>query len=628
MTRDFQQQWFPGGDAYDPVDAPGISVHDGGHVFANTAPFPLGDRKGLARGERQQWIFDSEGARSLDNGAAGFINEFRGTNPLTPERMDEIRRHIRKEDFASSDATPYKDIREKFWNREMERDPVGAMGRRSDPGKQPLRAIDWREKSLVEINSPRNLYDPPIGIYEASELARRGKEYYGQISSESRRLFGEPTLRDLKMTESIPFIDGRNMSVNPAALRIHRNPDKIQIRGGYDLPGALPFGDIMQFVEKPKHPAIDMGLYLDKASKEIKKKVIAKQGGWNAVISNPPLGRRQIAELEADLLKHGDHVADAYGFGPGGGPLVANMRDFGFQVDPAAMQLQGLKQWRQQASIGDKDTMLRLPRSSEAAEIGATLREVERVRGAVNQGFRAGATALGGLPLLDPEFHDAIDQRDGARAAAVTAKNLAISAGAEVAAGFGAGVLQRTAPRVAAQALSVLGAAAGSTNAVGMATLAPGSAPVPTQVGRYGGAPVYHRSQDDSYVGTDANGKPVHLGRAKLGGKDVFVPWGSAAGTKVGPAVVGKPWWDLSGRESSAQRVTREAFPEARSVPASTPNGVARLTKPTKRGTGMEGVMRQVPALGLLNPARVRDAARAWNPRRGEFGVSELLFGR
>ena len=79
--------------------------------------------------------------------------------------------------------------------------------------------------------------------------------------------------------------------------------------------------------------------------------------------------------------------------------------------------------------------------------------------------------------------------------------------------------------------------------AIATATLAPGSSPQPQAVGSYKGSTVFQNPQGALVAAP--GGKPVRLGQAVKGGKQTFVPWGSVAGTKVGPRVVGRPWWDL-----------------------------------------------------------------------------------
>ena len=78
---------------------------------------------------------------------------------------------------------------------------------------------------------------------------------------------------------------------------------------------------------------------------------------------------------------------------------------------------------------------------------------------------------------------------------------------------------------------------------IATATLAPGSSPQPRAVGTYQGSTVF-RNPQGAFVAAPG-GKPIRLGQATQGGKPTFVPWGSVAGTKVGPRTVGRPWWDV-----------------------------------------------------------------------------------
>ena len=78
---------------------------------------------------------------------------------------------------------------------------------------------------------------------------------------------------------------------------------------------------------------------------------------------------------------------------------------------------------------------------------------------------------------------------------------------------------------------------------IATATLAPGSSPQPQAVGTYQGSTVFRNPQGNLVAAP--GGKPIRLGQATQGGKPTFVPWGSVAGTKVGPRTVGRPWWDV-----------------------------------------------------------------------------------
>lgn len=80
-------------------------------------------------------------------------------------------------------------------------------------------------------------------------------------------------------------------------------------------------------------------------------------------------------------------------------------------------------------------------------------------------------------------------------------------------------------------------------SSIGIATLAPGSSPQPEAVGTFKGSTVFRNPQGNLVAAPQ--GKPIRLGQATQGGKPTFVPWGSVAGTRVGPRIVGRPWWDV-----------------------------------------------------------------------------------
>lgn len=132
---------------------------------------------------------------------------------------------------------------------------------------------------------------------------------------------------------------------------------------------------------------------------------------------------------------------------------------------------------RLQEAIGTRNYLIGRNILDGRGSLGAPVRAAKGV-GAVGTGFRAAGNALSALPLMDPEFQEAFDKRQGKRAAALTARDAGIQAVGQYGTAAAAGALQRSAPAAASRVLPAVAAAGNVAGGLTWATLAPGSAPV------------------------------------------------------------------------------------------------------------------------------------------------------
>ena len=149
----------------------------------------------------------------------------------------------------------------------------------------------------------------------------------------------------------------------------------------------------------------------------------------------------------------------------------------------------------------------------------------------------------GSVPLFDPGFRAAVERGNVSEAARRVGIEYAAGTALAPVVSTGVNALARTTPAAARAVTGALGVAR-TANPIAVVSQLGGDAPQPRAVGTYRGATVY-RNPQGALVAAPIGGKPMRLGQATLGGKPTFVPWGSVAGTRVGPRKVGRPWWDV-----------------------------------------------------------------------------------
>jgi len=153
--------------------------------------------------------------------------------------------------------------------------------------------------------------------------------------------------------------------------------------------------------------------------------------------------------------------------------------------------------------------------------------------------LRSGAFIAGAA--YSPEVLNDLEQKNYAGALFKTGSSLATGALADVGTRALVSKAAQTGLTAPARALAAVSPVAAP---VSVSLMLGGASPQPRAVGTYRGATVY-RNPQGAFVAAPIGGKPMRLGQAIQNNKPTFVPWGSVAGTKVGPRTVGRPWWDV-----------------------------------------------------------------------------------
>jgi hypothetical protein len=132
---------------------------------------------------------------------------------------------------------------------------------------------------------------------------------------------------------------------------------------------------------------------------------------------------------------------------------------------------------RLQEAMGTRNYLIGRNILEGRGSLGTPVRAAKGV-GAVGTGFRAAGSALSALPLMDPEFQEAFDRRQGGRAASLAARDAGIQVVSQYGTAAAAGALQKSAPAAASRILPAVSMAGNVAGGLTWATLAPGSAPV------------------------------------------------------------------------------------------------------------------------------------------------------
>jgi len=395
LQKEFVQRYFSGGEGFDVQP---ITLHDAAHQFANIQP--------SRRGELQQQIVDVYGVQNLHKrGMTGFVNAampdfLSGKNPedINPYLFDQP---ITIPDEVSEGLANLSEY--------LERESYG-------PGEYPSRP-----------NDPGKFLVPKITEKEIQELAKRGKEFYSQIGNEARKKINANQIFVPPGNVVFPFItdaeSGQQVKIlaSPEAAAIHKNPEKIQIKGGYDKPNALPYGPITQFM-------------------------------------NPPLELRGLEKPDGrwDLYnktKNDDYIPD-----PGDTPYETK-RFFA----PAKETFYG-------KSYPDFEKIL-----------APTALNRARLTNLIGTATGAGADVAGSVPLFDPGFRQAVEQGNVKEAAKRVATDYAVGAATAPVIGLGAGALNQVSP-VAARAVTGALGAARLANPIAVASQLGGSSPITPRV--------------------------------------------------------------------------------------------------------------------------------------------------
>lgn len=362
LQKEFVNRYFAGGDA---INSQPITLHDAAHQFANISP--------TTRGELQQGLLDVQGAQNLHQmGMSGFVN---ASTPDLPKLIEES--------FDAPDFNPYL-----FSKPIQGKDVKDAI----DTAKSISQSL-YTQSMSEPGNVPSNFIFPPVTNKEVSELAKRGSQFYSQVGDQlSRRVAAgqiKAPVSNVIFSLDEPDEDGIQvrLEANPQAAAIHRNPEKIQIKGGYDVPGKLPYGPIEQFMNPPMQMA---GL----------------QKGLNAPEeTNPWLQMHPMDRIDSDpsVNRFGQYSNQLYGAG---------------------------------SSAGEK-------------LIAPTNINRLRLKNIIGPAATAATDIAGSIPLFDPTFRQAVEKGNlGTAARQVGTEYLAGVAAAPIV-GMGVGALNQIAPQAA-----------------------------------------------------------------------------------------------------------------------------------------------------------------------------------
>ena len=451
LQEQFTARYFPGGDAF-PQDI--IRVHDAAHQWSNISP--------TARGEAQQNLLDLEGTAEMARrlGARGFANSAPLGLVSTEEFLSEL-------DSAQESAASH----------------LNRLLRGADRGTA---------LTLDEANSPGRMQSPELSPAEHAELRKRGREFYGAVADDwlkqNSGRFAMPGgfTADVDVaSEALEFTPNGDLvvevPVNSSAASIHHSGDTLQVAGGYDGPGVMPYGPKEQLMNPPLQLGVDARDYKTLAVREVQKRVDRAKAS-----PNPKLGygdaRRMLDDLGMRSLR--DYVEDENARSR----MLEEGKDrFSYNDGPKAMDAymeEVAPDWVRTSRAGDyviadDSVHMRMPRTPEASDVGAAARQLDKIRRATGLGARVAGEFTGAVPLLDPEFRQAVERGDVRKAGVQLAKEYVSGAVVAPFVGAGAGVLQQMAPRAAATVLPAIATAGRIGNPVAVAASLGGSAKPP-----------------------------------------------------------------------------------------------------------------------------------------------------
>ena len=352
LQKEFVNRYFSDGEGFDVQP---ITLHDAAHQFANIQP--------STRGELQQQIIDLHGAQNLhDLGMRGFVN---AVIPTALENPYLFSTPVSKADAASAIEGL------KNFSSLLERDSITS-------------AIN---------NDPSNFFVPRITDQEINELKKRGSEFYSQVGDQLTRRVQSGQIKLPVSDVVFPFItppDGEQqikIQTDPQAGAIHRNPEKLQIKGGYDVPGALPYGPATQYMNPPMQM---VGLEKER-------------GNWDLY----------------NKTQNADYIPDP------GDVQYETKRLF----SPAKETFYGSGFW-------DK-------------ELAPTAINRLRLKNIIGSAATSAADIAGSVPLFDPSFRQAVEQGNASKAAKQMAAEYVAGTIAAPVVGMGLGALNQIAPKAA-----------------------------------------------------------------------------------------------------------------------------------------------------------------------------------
>lgn len=393
LQKEFIQRYFSGGEGFDVQP---ITLHDAAHQFANIQP--------SRRGELQQQIVDVYGAQNLHKlGMTGFVNAVM-PDILSGKNPEDINPYLFNKPITTPDevATGLKNL-----SSYLERESY-------EPTKIP--------------NDPGTFLVPKITDEEIKELTQRGREFYSQVGTQAQKRINAGQITKPSSDVLFPFIQDieeyeTKILASPEAAAIHRSPEKIQIKGGYDRPNALPYGPITQFM-------------------------------------NPPLALRGLEKPDGrwDLYnktQNEDYIPD-----PGDEPYETKRF-----LAPARETFYG-------KGYPDFEKIL-----------APTALNRARLTNLIGKATTATADVAGSVPLFDPGFRQAVDRGDIKEAAKRVATEYALGTVAAPVVGLGVGALNQISP-VAARVVTGALSTARVANPVAVTSQLGGSARITPRVAK------------------------------------------------------------------------------------------------------------------------------------------------
>jgi hypothetical protein len=424
----FTDNWFPGGEA---IDVPVIRIHDAAHQWANISP--------TERGELQQSIVDLAGTQNVykTSAARGFLNSY----PLIEDQYVAA-------DFTDTEADRI----------------VETLVKRSHDVEDKFNGVRGQES--LPVNSPARLQFPPISKGEATELAKRGQDFYGLVGQD----FNAKVDPEILWTSNPDTVFNRqyfspspgvrdDINMNLHASWMHSNGDRLRVPGGYDKPGGMSFGPYEARLNRPMQYTADQGLLMREADKTFRQELQNDMAKVRGRFSNLDLEGLQYQEKwlrRGGSNRYGlpDFVGSSANVEPGKwfvdhDQSIKSAIDAGTGKEASALQY-----------------VMRDPSDNSLMDVAVRARTLSKVKDAVKTGFNITRDVAGSIPLFDPEFRSSVERGDSWGAAKAVAADYAIGAAAAPVVGAGAGVLQRAAPSAAARVLPAIAGGARVGNPV------------------------------------------------------------------------------------------------------------------------------------------------------------------
>ena len=254
--------------------------------------------------------------------------------------------------------------------------------------------------------------------------------------------------------------------VNPQALAIHENPNRIKVKGGYDIPGTMSFGPMMQrmntpmeimvdqpdwayagkeYLTKDAFPAIQMG-HPGETLEDIKARINARAKFRNSY-GGFPIQDMGLLEY-GDAPKPGESNASFYK------RLEQDqLADFQVKANEYPYRPTTDIEFTQSAALVDPSLQRAYNKLFAIAKNRGNLRNI--IKGATT----SAADIAGSVPLFDPAFRQAVEQGDTGKVVRQLGTEYLAGTVAAPVIGMGVGALSQVAPQAARAVAGGLNAA-------------------------------------------------------------------------------------------------------------------------------------------------------------------------